>query len=137
MALNQTVLYDLIKKHIVCLSVWLSALIPLECILFPPWMHLPSLNASSPLECLLKPEGPALTARGGHEASRTKWYLVLLSMFYKKHWAECAFFVQICSSISRIIKYTKQIYHAFTPLRIWILDRRKVDNSNSLIQQDY
>ena len=45
--------------------VCLSALIPLECII-PPRMHLP------PLECLFKPEGRALAAGGGHEASHSK-----------------------------------------------------------------
>ena len=33
------------------MSVCLSALIPLECLIIPPWMHHPSLNASS------KPKG--------------------------------------------------------------------------------
>ena len=53
------------------MSLVLSALIPLECLL-------PSLNASSllecifPLECLFKPEGRAWAAGGGPVASIEK-----------------------------------------------------------------
>ena len=43
-------------------------------------MHLPSLNASSPLECLFKPEGRALAAGGGHEASFNKFQFVRIPL---------------------------------------------------------